>query len=95
MAPKAVLGQAARCDDVVPNPNNALLDALLGLAPVSPLESADAPSLQWFTSGSSACIPGETTGGAPHGFLFQSATAQGEVVKFLSGLPVSATPLAP
>ena len=95
MAAKAVLGQAARCDDVVPNANNALLGALLGLTPVSPLESASAPSLQWFTSGSSPCIPGETTGGAPHSFLFQSATAQGEVVKFFTGQPVAATPLVP
>jgi hypothetical protein len=96
-APKAILGQAARCDAVVPNSTNELLYGLVGLAPLEPTAASTTPGLQWFmTSTAAGACP---TGAAAHGFLIDWAVpslataAQQNVVSYLLGGPVSPTPV--
>ena len=96
-APKAILGQAARCDTVVPNPTNELLYGLVGLAPLEPTAASTTPGLQWFmTSSAAGACP---AGAAEHGFLLDwtnpalATAAQQNVVSYLLGGPVSPTPV--
>jgi hypothetical protein len=101
---KTVLGQGARCDNVVPNSTNQLLYGLIGLEPLNPTgdpAGTGAGPLQWFmTDDVTACPTDGTTGrGATHGFLLDfinstmTATAQGDAVSFLGGGPVHLTPV--
>jgi len=102
-APKVILGQAARCDGVVPNPTNQQLYGLIGLSPLDPATSASGANLlQWYMKSTSGVCPadGSPGNGASHGFLLdpthsagQTAAAQQDAVLFLLGLPVSATPV--
>ena len=99
-APKAILGQAARCDLTVPNNTNELLYGLIGLAPINPTADSTTPGLQWFMNSRSGTCPANATGpGASHGFLLDwtnpaMATAgQQNVVSYLLGGPVSPTPI--
>jgi len=99
-APKAILGQAARCDLTVPNSTSELLYGLIGLAPLEPTASSATPGLQWFMTSSGGTCPGDATGpGAGHGFLLDwtvpamAAVAQENVVSYLLGGPVSPTPV--
>jgi hypothetical protein len=95
--PKAVLGQAASCDNVVPNFTNQLLYGLVGLHPIAPLASDAAPTLQWYMTSSApgACPTGVTS----HGFLLDwtvpatALKAQTNVVRYLLGAPVESTPV--
>jgi hypothetical protein len=96
-APKHVLGQAARCDTVVPNSTNELLYGLVGLAPLNPTTASSTPGLQWFmTSSAEGACP---IGAAAHGFLLDwtspamATAAQQNVVSYLLGGPVSPSPV--
>lgn len=100
-APKAVLGQGARCDGTVPNPTNELLFGLIGLAPLEPTASSTTPGLQWFMNSTGGTCPtdGSVGPGANHGFLLDwtnpalATAAQQNVVSYLLGGPVSPTPV--
>lgn len=100
-APKAILGQGARCDLTVPNSTNELLYGLIGLGPLEPTAASATPGLQWFMSSSAGSCPTDaTTGpGASHGFLLDwthpamAAAAQENVVSYLLGGPVAPTPV--
>ena len=102
-APKVVLGQAARCDNVVPNATNEELYGNVPLAPIDPVGGSASPTVQWYmASTSGACPTDGTTGpGATHGFLLDFANpslttkAQTNVVEFFLGAPVAATPVTP
>lgn len=100
---KIVLGQAARCDDVVPNSTNQELYGLVGLAPLDPFASSTAAGLQWFMADTTTACPldGSTgAGGATHGFLLDFANpsltikAQASAAGFLLGASPS-TPVTP
>ena len=99
----AVLGQAARCDNVVPNEENQLLYGLVGLSPLASTAPAASPSLQWYTASTDGACPadGSTGNGATHGFLFDfanpslTAKAQASAAAFLLGEPVLSTPVTP
>ena len=96
-APKAILGQAARCDVTVPNPTNELLYGLIGLGPLDPVGVSSAPGVQWYMHATSgACADGVVGNGAPHGFLLDwtgvpgmAQNAQANAVSFLAGVPPS------
>ncbi len=99
-APKAILGQAARCDLTVPNSTSELLYGLIGLGPLEPTAPSATPGLQWFMTSSGGTCPADATGpGAGHGFLLDwtvpsmAALAQENVVSYLLGGPVSPTPV--
>ncbi len=102
-APKVVLGQAARCDNVVPNATNQELYGNIGLLPIDPAAASGTPGVQWYMdSTSGACPTDGTTGpGATHGFLLDGVNlslttqAQTNVVEFFLGAPVAATPVTP
>ncbi|MCX5730043.1 MAG: hypothetical protein NTY18_01545, partial [Deltaproteobacteria bacterium] len=105
-APKAILGQGARCDGTVPNGTNELLYGLIGLAPLEPTAtsstaSPSAPGMQWFMNSTSGTCPadGSVGPGATHGFLLDwtnpalATAGQERVVSFLLGGPVAPTPV--
>jgi hypothetical protein len=104
-AAKVVLGQAARCDNNVPNSANQLLYGLVGLSPLNPLSPPATPPLEWFMVNTVDACPADGStgpGGATHGFLLdfanQSLTlkAQGDVASFLAvGTISNATPVTP
>ena len=103
-SPKAILGQAARCDNVVPNGTNEELYGLVGLSPLDPLATAATPTLQWFMANATDACPADGTtgtGGATHGFLLDNvnpsltAKAQQNAAVFLLGAPVASTPVVP
>jgi hypothetical protein len=104
-APKAILGQAARCDAAVPNPTNELLYGLIGLAPLNPTTASSTPGLQWYMNSRSGTCPtdGSVGPGASHGFLLDwspgheatAFAAQQSVVAYLRESTVSPTPLCP
>ncbi len=95
-SPKAVLGQAALCDTVVPNPTNELLYGNMGALPINPAATVTVPGLQWFMKGAGASCP---TDGVAHGFLLDwtvpalAAAAQENVASFLLGGAISPTPV--
>lgn len=102
-APKVVLGQAARCDSVVPNPTNQELYGLVGLAPLAPTTTSATAGLQWFMADTTTACPADGStgaGGASHGFLLDFANpslttqAQASAVGFLLGAAPS-TPVTP
>lgn len=105
---KTVLGQAARCDNVVPNSTNELLYGLIGLKPVNPLGDPDGTGtgpLQWYMVDTTTACPDDGStgaGGAAHGFLLdfanQSLTtkAQTDAATFLlAGSVANPTPVTP
>jgi hypothetical protein len=105
-SPKLILGQAARCDSVVPNPTNQLLFGNVGLAPLGPLATSASASLQWFMVDQTTACPadGSTgTGGATHGFLLDGANlslttkAQTSAAAFFASPtpPAASTPVIP
>ena len=103
-SPKAILGQAARCDSVVPNGANQELYGLVGLSPLGPLAASATPSLQWFMTNTTDACPADGTtgtGGATHGFLIDNANpsltakAQQNAAVFLLGASVASTPVVP
>jgi len=95
-AAKAILGQAALCDTVDPNPTNQLLYGLAGLSPLQPTVAASSPGLQWFMSSAAGTCPASAV---DHGFLLdwtdpaRATAAQQNVASFLLGGPVAATPV--
>jgi pimeloyl-ACP methyl ester carboxylesterase len=102
-APKAILGQAARCDLTVPNATNQALYGNMGLAPLGPVAASSTPTLQWYmTSTAGDCPTDGTTGpGATHGVLLDfrnpllTLKAQANAVKHLQAVPVDPTPVTP
>ena len=70
-----ILGQAARCDNVVPNKENQLFYGLLGKAPTNPVGPQANSTMQWYMlDTTTACPTDGTTGqGATHGFLLDFA----------------------
>ncbi|HQR28794.1 MAG TPA: hypothetical protein PLL32_00175 [Anaeromyxobacteraceae bacterium] len=96
--PKAILGQAALCDTVVPNATNQLLYGIAGLGPLAPTAASTTPGLQWWMQSASGACPAD---GVSHGFLLdwtQPATAlaaQQNVASYLLGGPVAPTPVVP
>ncbi|HET6923190.1 MAG TPA: hypothetical protein VFI16_08580, partial [Anaeromyxobacteraceae bacterium] len=102
-ASKAILGQAARCDSVVPNLANQELYGLVGLAPLDPFATSSGAGLQWFMTDTTTACPADGStgaGGASHGFLLDfanpslTAQAQASAVGFLLGAspPTPVTP---
>jgi hypothetical protein len=102
--PKVVLGQAARCDAVVPNSTNELLYGLMGLSPIDPIAPAPSPTapvLEWYMKSTAGTCPTDGTPGpgVAHGFLLDwsvpalAGLAQQNAVSFLLGGPVSPTPV--
>ena len=97
-APKAILGQAALCDDTVPNPASELLYGTMGLAPLNPTTGSDTPGLQWYMASGGGACPAD---GISHGFLldwtqYGGALAQKtqlNVASFLLQGPVSRSPV--
>ena len=100
-APKAILGQGARCDGTVPNGTNELLYGLIGLAPLEPTATSSTPGMQWFMNSASGTCPtdGSVGPGATHGFLLDwtnpalAATAQANAARYLLGVSVDPTPV--
>jgi hypothetical protein len=98
-----VLGQAARCDNVVPNKENQLLYGLLGKTPTNPVASAASSTMQWYMKDTTTVCPsdGSTGQGATHGFLLdfnnQSLTlkAQSNAAAFLLAGAGATTPVVP
>jgi hypothetical protein len=101
-----ILGQAARCDNVVPNKENQLFYGLLGKAPTNPTGAApgtNANLLQWYMQDTTTACPtdGTTGQGATHGFLLDftnqqlTINAQTEAARFLLGAPLRSTPVLP
>jgi hypothetical protein len=99
-----VLGQAARCDSVVPNTQNQLFYGLLGKSPTNPLTSAPSSTMQWYMQDTTTACPADGStgqGGATHGFLLdfvnQSLTvkAQTNAVTFLLAGTTVTTPVLP
>jgi hypothetical protein len=100
-SPKAILGQAARCDATVPNPTNELLYGIVGLGPLEPTEASATPGLQWFMNSTSGTCPvsGAAGPGISHGFLLDwnnagaAASAQSNVVRYFLRAPIDPTPV--
>lgn len=97
------LGQAARCDNVIPNKENQLFYALLGKSPTNPTGSAANSTMQWYMQdATTACPTDGTTGqGATHGFLLDlvnpslTVKAQSNAAAFLVAGAGATTPVLP
>ena len=72
-----ILGQAARCDNTVPNTENELFYGLLGLLPTNPVGAQANSTMQWYMQDDTTACPadGSTGQGATHGFLLDFANA--------------------
>jgi len=103
----SILGQAARCDNVVPNTQNELfygLIGLVGLSPDNPTATEGTATLEWYMADSTTPCPtnGTTGQGATHGFLLDGVNpsltiqAQTNAAQFLlTGIPPATTPVLP
>ncbi len=73
---RSVLGQAAYCDDVVPNPTNQMMGAMAGLQPLQAASAGVAPvTFQWFVGGANAPPFTCPTDAVTHGVLLDGASA--------------------